>query len=609
MEKKSWDESIDDAYKAAERTSLSSFSYAAASDDEFDEIVLPLPQPSRVPKYNTSMASDTTPLVAPKNRKKWERINPSSMLFGHNNLGWQGTTTIDDDQIGQKTAAAHQTSPRGISGFFFGFMYEDPISDDNVHQVDTPEELSRPLKLALCLSFMFTSAAATTLVTLVPVMARNLLPQDDMMNPIDVSAFTSKATASAVLGLATGKFMNGPLGDILGARRVSITYAVLLSLALVFLSLCWSESSSIWACFFVEFFQSVQWPGIIVVLASHSRGNQLEAGIYAASLSSRLGSLLSIPLSSLLLRYYSWRVVSALASLAPLVGAAIVFVMVKDSPSRWHDPQNPISASTIQKFTSMMNEKPPVPKLLLTTIRTGCSVFRANLVPSLKVILRSMTFWIVAIAHAGDAMVGTSQRILGMYYFDTSGGTLSENKASGLAVVLSFGTIFGLAIAGHIFNASSPRGRKRLIGRLYTISICACYLLAVLAIPKVQQFIGDTGLTLAFQLISTFFMGFGGAVQTYIPGIIGAKFGKNKGLFSAYTDGIAYGLSSLVWKVVGGAVHGGDSMGWAYGWAAVALLVVICALMMVEFFENFFVRGSQNPHNRHHRGYETIIFV
>ena len=65
-------------------------------------------------------------------------------------------------------------------------------------------------------------------------------------------------------------------------------------------------------------------------------------------------------------------------------------------------------------------------------------------------------------------------------------------------------------------------------------------------------------------------------------------------MFSAYTDGIAYGLSSLVWRVVGGAVHGGDSGGWAYGWAAVALIVIICAFMMVEFFENFFVHGKMN---------------
>jgi MFS family permease len=212
----------------------------------------------------------------------------------------------------------------------------------------------------------------------------------------------------------------------------------------------------------------------------------------------------------------------------------------------------------------------------------------------LRQVLSSMTFWIVAIAHAGDATIGTSQRVLGRYYFDSSGGTLPESKASGLAIVLPFGAILGLAIGGNMFKGSSPRGQQRLIIRLYALSICACYLLAAFSIPMVKQLIGDPGLILSFQLTSTFFMGFGGAVQPMIPGIIGGSFGKNKGLFSAYTDGIAYGLSSLVWRVVGGAVHGGDSGGWAYGWAAVALIVIICAFMMVEFFENFFVHGKIN---------------
>ena len=103
-------------------------------------------------------------------------------------------------------------------------------------------------------------------------------------------------------------------------------------------------------------------------------------------------------------------------------------------------------------------------------------------------------------------------------------------------------------------------------------------------------------------------MGFGTAVQSYVPGIIGASFGRNKGLFSAYTDGIAYGLSSVVWRIVGGAVGGQDtSIGWAYGWAAVALLVVVCAILMLEFFEFYFVR--RNKITAGNAGYETIIFV
>ena len=104
--------------------------------------------------------------------------------------------------------------------------------------------------------------------------------------------------------------------------------------------------------------------------------------------------------------------------------------------------------------------------------------------------------------------------------------------------------------------------------------------------------------------------GFGVAVQCYhIPGLVSMTFGHNKGLYAAYTDGIAYGLGSLVWRVVGNAVKEGNPQGggWAYGWAAVALIVVLCAVLMVEFMEHYFVFRTNR--DRPKGGYETIIFV
>ena len=44
---------------------------------------------------------------------------------------------------------------------------------------------------------------------------------------------------------------------------------------------------------------------------------------------------------------------------------------------------------------------------------------------TLKVVLKSPTFWIVSISHAGDAMVRSSARVLGSYYLATSNGSLN----------------------------------------------------------------------------------------------------------------------------------------------------------------------------------------
>jgi glucan phosphoethanolaminetransferase (alkaline phosphatase superfamily) len=206
-------------------------------------------------------------------------------------------------------------------------------------------------------------------------------------------------------------------------------------------------------------------------------------------------------------------------------------------------------------------------------------------------------------------MVRTSERILGTYFHDTSLGYLSEGKAGGLVVFSSFGTILGLAIVGSMFTSRKERQRKWLVSRLYMITIAACYCLAILAIPWLRYTIDAPGLVLFFQIAASFVMSFGIAVMFYhIPGLVGSAFGKHKGLFSAYTDGVAYGISSIVWRVVASAVENGNPQGggWAYGWAAVALLIVLSGILMVEFMEHYFVRASGS---RHHGSYETIIFA
>jgi hypothetical protein len=170
-----------------------------------------------------------------------------------------------------------------------------------------------------------------------------------------------------------------------------------------------------------------------------------------------------------------------------------------------------------------------------------------------------------------------------------------------------------LVVAGRIFTQSGPAKRKRLISRLYMLTILSCYLLGLFAVPRFRILVGEPGLTLSMQVIVTYFMGLGVAVQTYIPGLVGATYGKSKGLFCSYADGVAFLVSSCVWKVVSNAVRRGnpEGGGWAYGWAAVALLEILCAIVMVEFLQHHFVRKvATNVHQkRNDRGYETILFV
>lgn len=191
--------------------------------------------------------------------------------------------------------------------------------------------------------------------------------------------------------------------------------------------------------------------------------------------------------------------------------------------------------------------------------------------------------------------------------YETSNGTLSESRSAGLAVFLSIGTVAGLIVAGNMFASREERERKWLVSRLYMVTIASSYTLALFAIPSLRFTLNSPELITAFQVMAITTAGFGIAVQFYhIPSLVGATFGCDKGLFSSYSDGVAYGVASLVWRVVSDVVEHGSNEGggWAYGWAAVALLLILTGLLMVEFMEHYFCR-----HKHGSSSYETILFV
>lgn len=513
-----------------------------------------------------------------------------------------------------------------------------------------------PLNLSLFAANLLSSVAETIPVVLVPTIGKVLSGgNNDGDAGGTASSFASRAAASAVLGTSLGKFVNGPAGDIFGARRVVCLYSLLLGVALLGLSLCSAEETAIVVLAIIEFVSSVQQPCIVIILAAHYRDEdgsgenvgvdqdetnsaedvnistsrlwddveqhgdstlrkpkeegKYEAGIYIASLGSRFGSLLAIPFTAILLHIgFTWRAVARIASMLALACFMCFYLFVSDAPGKLHFPSNPIRQSTLIAAQSRhRNDNGLVMgRFILRSSLVGrlyrwaiiaWSVFVVNVVPSLRLVLTSGTFWIVASAHAGGSMVRSSERILGQYIRDTSSGSISEEKAGGFTIFLSLGIFIGLAVGGESFTqtAQQPRKRKQMVIRLYALAVAMCYTLSFLAAPAIRTVLWSPKIVMLFQIVAAFFMGSGIAVQYYqIPAIVGATFGSQKGLYSAYTDGVANFVSSLIWRVVGGAVEEGqpEMGGWAYGWAAVALLVVLCSVLMVQFVEHYFCRDG-----------------
>jgi MFS family permease len=533
----------------------------------------------------------------------------------------------------------------------FGFMYEEEMEEDllEVEMYNSPvsqpllawlySPSHRQLHMSLFASLILFAAANAVPVTVLPSLQRDFASSSSS-SPSSSSLSTQFASA-AVLGTSIGKLVNGPIVDMYGARRTSSLYSLGLSVALFVLACSPNSGAAKAACFFVEFCSAVQWPSALVALATHHRGNAsgaYEGGIYLCSLAVRFGALWGMLAGTVLLRPLHWRAVAMLGSWAALMGVAVTFLYVEDSPLSKDEPQNPVDPNLVRKwFPDFYYSSSGGSRQTASTTtgwssmsagmmaRLGMFVFHSNVVPSLRHIGKSPVFWIVAVAHTGCAMVRTSDRILATYLLDTSPWTdatqstyLSTDRASMLSACLSAGTGIGLIVAGTLFATRHDRERTRLVSRLYLLTIASCYALALLAVPAVRNLLrSDPNLITVLQTIVIAAAGFGISVPLYhIPGLVGASFGCDKGMFSAYVDGVAYGLASMVWHVVGNAVQrtdrdgfdrgasaDGAGGGWAYGWAAVALLLIPCAILMVEFMEHYFCR------HRYGGTLETILIA
>lgn len=371
-----------------------------------------IPPPPRGSKRRWRSSSSSTPLLP---RQGQSRLNAKAaprkgINFESTRLLFWGDASIASEATNksyfENESSPDELRPKGWAAFFFGFMYEDPFHDsidyDDDEEIIAEPSTWNPLNSALFIAYTLTSAAAMTPVLLIPTIGREFLADD-----AEASAFTSRAASFAILGTACGKFLNGPVGDVVGARRTSVVYSLLLCLSLVGLALSRDTTSAAWCCFLVEFFQSVQWPCIIVILATHySRHSHsmYEAGIYVTSIASRFGALLGIPVLSFILRQSNWRLVGFVGAWIAMIGSSVAYLFLTDSPTRVNEPQNPLHPNLLHQMrTASIRTKPR--QCLQIAIMVIHSIVVTNLVPSLKRVLKSGTFWIVALAHTGSSMV------------------------------------------------------------------------------------------------------------------------------------------------------------------------------------------------------------
>ena len=430
---------------------------------------IPLPPNDLFRHKLNSNSSASTPLL----RKKSARILFGDSIFGSPTRSTFAESSYFENKQEAKKDDMDLSRPTGLSGFFFGFMYEEPFNesfdqddDDDQAFSSTPPVWNR-LNIALFAAYSLTTAATAVPILLLPTIGGEFFFTDNANESAEASAFTSRAASSAVMGTALGKLLLGPIGDVVGARRTSVLFSFLLALSLLGLASAQSSTTVSWACFLVEFNQSVQWPCILVTLASHYGSNHhaYEDGIYVTSIASRFGSLVGIPVCSWLLRdSLHWRALCCFGAYVATLGCSVSYLFHRDSLAKTNDPQNPLHPKLLHQIRAAKSDVGYCIRLAFSVLH---SVWATNVFPSLQHVLKSGTFWIVAVAHTGSSMIRTSERILGAYLHDTSMGSLSEQAAASMVFFSSLGTILGLVIVGRLFSERKGRQRKWLVSRLY----------------------------------------------------------------------------------------------------------------------------------------------
>ena len=348
------------------------------------------------------------------------------------------------------------------------------------------------------------------------------------------SALAQGHTTASILGTAIGKLVTGLLPDMMGARFTSTLFSLLLAATFLYMSLIDTPPITF---FLVEFCYAVQWPCVVLVLHAH---RQLDQGVFWTSLACRLGSIVGVWLFR-----FQWLLSAWFASLA----ASIIYHYVHDTPEATHQPLNPIV----------------FPQQTTRPIRKLSYILRHHLFPAVSRIVQSPKFWMLATAHTGASLIRTADRVM-------PGPT-------------GIGTFLGLVIAGPLFaHQPNVRARKWMVSRLYGAAVVACYGMVVV--------VGwDAELARVVRNLCMVLASFGMAVPFYhIPSLVATD--ADKGLFLAYTDGMAYAAASAVWCA-------GNS---SWTWALIALWVLVAGVVMVEFLELYLCRPS-------HKDYETILLA
>ena len=415
-------------------------------------------------------------------------------------------------------------------------------------------------------SYLCNVMALSMPVLLVPLAVAETLPVVST-NMHHIAAAVAGVSSIATLGGAVGKFVNGFICQAFGSYTCSTVYFAGLAVCSFLFSFASSPTTMGLSYAGMEFFASIQWAALAVMLTNYYKSApvKLAAALTALGLSSTGGQIMAKTVGMTLASSFHWRTVAQVGAITATVGSFLMAQAPRPPPVD-HNSHDLQSTSTGSADTS---SKTPFQW--------------SSVLHSLKDVLGSRLFWMLAVAHSMAFVARGTDRILGTFFQHTAGTTLPlpGAVAGGLTLSVTLGLVHGLVTGQKKFVAAATvSGRKQFLKQRYTASIAAT--IGMVAVAQWgSRFVPSPVLRTALIALLSGTMASNIAFQYFqFPAKIAkSKFGNHQPVVISFLDGFGFLCSAPIFALCGRLV---PTLGWSSAWAMLAGLFGSAALLMMR---------------------------
>ena len=373
-----------------------------------------------------------------------------------------------------------------------------------------------------------------------------------------IAAQVAHITSMAFTGGAVGKFVNGFVCQRLGTYWSSKWYLTGLSLCSLLFSFSHNAETMGVAYAGMEFFSSIQYGSLAVMLTTYyteAEGHaQLAHALTALGLASTLGEVVAKVAGTFLAGAHHWRIVSKIGAAVALLGA----VTISQAPGQAHAEEVARKRREIR----------------------GCnSVFKA-----IHSILQRRHFLIVAFAYSMVFVCACVDRILVSFYYEMT--HLPHNICGGLTLSVTVGLVHGL-ISGSKKYATLDNLKQKLsfLRNRYFGNIASALALALLSYyGPIYASYDATILTKLVVASGVFVLSAAMASSVafqflQLPAMIAQEYRDNKAVCISWLEGIGYLFSIPIYRFLVYIVPG---HGWPIGWGMLAAIFALGGAIMLR---------------------------